>query len=59
MQNTFKSKIILSLFLIISTILMIIGPMVSSKFFSNTFEKKVNVDYNTKLSTGVNNKIKD
>ena len=42
MQNTFKTKIILALFLIFSTILMIAGPLISSEFSANNFLKKSN-----------------
>ena len=42
MQNTFKTKIITSLFLIFSTILMIAGPLISSEFSSQSFTKQSN-----------------
>jgi hypothetical protein len=40
MQNIFKTKITVSIFLVFSTILMIIGPLISSEFTSNNFLKR-------------------
>jgi hypothetical protein len=40
MQNSIKTKIIISIFLIISTILMIVVPLISSEFSSTNFLKR-------------------